>query len=399
MPNLEIEKSLRQAVLKVQDEVSFAHACSLIQNPDININSAGPESGKSALVFIVEKLFVSLMAKNVRPDKTLIELRLRIIDKILAFNADPKTLQHPAIKELMLHVKKRAAAIQNNIQAKIRSLTSPSEFQLANFLDNVNADDKLFISAFHFYEEMIEVAKSIEIVEAKHDLDIQSGKFATVTNKAMLVLECHDDRGAHMLLTKLKSRLIEAGYATLCLELPSDSINYLQKYKQFLARSPVLDLVNQQEFIQQLIFIDPRHDYAGVNVIKLIMDVFASNFFESPMMMSLRDKGMFLNICQAAVKYDGKIMVVMGAAHNDVINNLNMLRIPNTVIAPFTDPENMCLREEENGNFVSKLPPDHKMSLLFSKSLARPLHFVDSKTREIEETLTSFARLNLGGPS
>jgi hypothetical protein len=387
MPNLAAEKALRQAVVKVEDETTFEQASSLIKNPELDINAKGAESGKTALNFAIEKLFIPLVKEQECTQETS-ALRLKIIDKLLEANADIEALKHPNTIKLIQAVQQRASLIKLKISdnVKIGQNAPAAEFNfLTTFFKDINLRDQLFISVYYFYQEMIAMVKLIRSLEDTHNADVLADKFADITNKVIVIFESHGDAGTDKLLSKIKPRLIKSGYTNLCFELPFNSKTYLSKL------SPI---AHEQEFADKLVFVDPRREHQ--DPINMILETFAHYCLGPTILMSLRDKGIFFKVCQAALKHDGKIIVISGVAHNALISKLGEIKIPHAAIVPFVDPDKLCLVEDDNGNFASKFPPEHNLALIFSKFAAKALHITDSNESSVDKTLDQFLRLNLG---
>ncbi len=391
MPNLELEKALRQAVVKIRDEATYEHACTLIDNPEVDINGSGPESGKTALNFALDSLFIPLL-NNQDTSRQVVEFRLRIIDKLLAAKADLNALQHSKTTLLLKALNKASDICISNIKTRIASLTKPEDYNPVSFLANLSPHQKLLIITHHMFNVLLKMAQLIKSLEAEHEANTQAGYYKKISNKLILLMENHDDEGTYLFVERYKKQLIESKYV-LCLELPFNSTDYATKYSDVLRKSKFLQLAFYSDFSTSLNFIDPTPDYKSEDTIKLILDIYSKNFFCAETRMALRDKGMSLLICKAALKHDGKIIAPVGALHIMIIRYLTALEIPFAVASPFTDPASLDLIKSDDGSFITKTDAQANLALLFRKFTVQPLHFVDAQ-EDTNAPVDRFVKLN-----
>lgn len=145
----------------------------------------------------------------------------------------------------------------------------------------------------------------------------------------------------------------------------------------------------------KIIPVDARSDDSD-DIINRALNLFISKFMSLSIYASIRDKGLFINLAQVAASCNGKVVAVFGMGHgNAIIDNLNQLGIPNTVVVPFTAPGNVRLREVTKDTFMPIDAPGHNCTLLFTKFRAQPLKINEQPDQTTKETLERFAKISL----
>ena len=139
-----LEKEMRIAVANVNSKETFHAAYILIQNPEMDINSIGEKTLKTALNFAVEKLFFPLMNDSSSMSKEAVTWKLKIIDELLANGAKIAAVMKPksSTQTLMSDANTKATAIMTDVVLRAKADRSAKDI-----FAHLSDAEKLFIAA------------------------------------------------------------------------------------------------------------------------------------------------------------------------------------------------------------------------------------------------------------
>lgn len=366
MPTNPIE--FHNAVSAVHDFESYKVAHAMTQDTGLDINSTGAD-GKSALNYAFESLFTPLLRGEL-PPKIAVEYKLKTIDQLCSVSADLAALQHPDTYKLREQVMAKAQIIIGKAEPKKPCVLKDAE--LADLIAKLPEKDKIFLAAYYISNEIIKIATRVAPLEKTFRAYIAEEKFADIKNKLLLIFENHEDRGAIFLASVSRDSLMKSGYTTICMQAPMHVTMDLIKSKINTACLPTpmkfLLAQNNEIFASNVRFIDPRTTtYCGFNDSALFH--FTSKFMSLQLYSSITDKGLFYNLCQAAVETDGKAVAIFDViSRNIIISKLIQFQIPFNIAEPIVKLEGLSVRKNTDKNEATA-----KLGLIFSNYAAMPI--------------------------
>lgn len=384
------------AIATVRDQASLNVAHAMTQNQEVDINSIGSD-GKSALNHAFESLFTTLLKilnkellSHNDQQKRVVQAKIVIIDLLCATSADLSALKHADTVSLMSTVTAKAEILMN--QAKKIMSDTDAPLILAELINQLPENEKIFLAAFYISNEIIKIATIVEPLEKKFIEFVATKKFADIKNKLMLIFEHHGDIGTTLLLVNIRSKLLDYGYITLCMELSMNlTLEYVRSNIDILTlgnRTTPLNFLlkkTNEVFADNAKFIDPRTSVTD-SFDNTALYYFSSKFINSQFYSKIIDKGLFFNLCQTVIDTDGKAVAIIGVNHNNtIISKLKQFGIPYTVTVPFENPTNLGLQEKSNNNFVPIFKQDDPRTLIFSKHAAMPLKMNPVPSQEVME--------------
>jgi hypothetical protein len=391
-------EEFHRAIAAVHDQASLNVAHAMTQNQEVDINSIGSD-GKSALNHAFENLFTPLLkilnkeplAHNEDPSKHAVQYKIKIIDTLCATSASLSALEHTDTVSLMSAVTAKAEKLMNQAKSNRRDIDSPTI--LSALIDMLPENEKVFLAAFYMFNEIIKMATIVEPLENKFREFVATRKFADIKNKLMLIFEHHGDIGTTLLLLNIRSKLLDYGYTTICMEWSMGlELEYVRSNIDVITlgnrQTPMNFLLsrNNEVFANNARFIDPRTSITG-SFDNTALYYFSSRFMSPLLYTNITDKGLFFNLCQAVVDTDGKALAIIGVNHNNtIISKLKQFGIPYTVTVPFQNPTNLSLKEKSENNFEPTITKqDHPISLIFRKHGAMPLKMNPLPSKEVME--------------